>query len=71
MRWEDINTSLLTVIQHGKTHTKRMPRPWEAMPRWFKRWVKRLNEQHRLQENLNLRPKKRRGNGWRRKLATT
>ena len=68
MQWKDINTAITIVIQNGKMRTKRYTRPWAAMPQWFKRWVKRLNVERRLQENLARRPKQRR-NGARRKLA--
>lgn len=59
MKWEAVNTAATIVIQNGKMRTKRYIRPFSAMPQWFKRWVKRLNMEHRLQENLCHQPKRR------------
>lgn len=45
MKWEDINTVNVTQIDsNGKVVTKKVPRPHNAFPLWFKKWIKRLNK---------------------------
>lgn len=67
MKWSDVNLMLASATrQSGKQVTVWVIRPFNAMPLWFKRFVKGLNQQHNLAANLALKPK----NGRKRKLAT-
>lgn len=59
MQWNTINTKLTFILLAGKPASMIVPRPYEAMPRWFKRHLRRLNAHHNLAENLRLKPKRR------------
>ncbi len=57
--WGSINTMLTSGVVAGKPKTLRAVRPFAAMPRWFKRFVKRMNREFDLAGNLALKPVKR------------